>query len=142
MTKIIPFCAALLILSACVRPHEGPVKTTIITFPNGGMIEYNGHVMAKEPVELILPQDERGRLTNKVVIRALPQNTNVFAQTRILEPATRSDPVPNKIMLDMTANTEGTNRVDMVEYNHWREKQREIKESKPRSKPTRAVGVP
>jgi hypothetical protein len=141
MRKIAFALSLIAVMSGCVRPHQGPIKTTIVTFPNHGVIEYNGHEMAREPVEVILPQDSNGRLTNRVVIRAISKDTtNLFSPTLILDPNSRKDPVPHKITVNMTLAEDGRDLVDMIQYDKWLEEQKELKHKKPNPKPTKPLG--
>jgi hypothetical protein len=80
-------------------------RTQVVTFPAGGMVEYNGRLMGREPVALILPQDKHGRLAARSVIRAAPTERMAEAETRVLDPGIRAERVPDRIMLDISPYT-------------------------------------
>ena len=123
------------------------MKTQIITFPNGAIVEYNGERLGRAPAEITFPQDEYGRLTERAVVRIIP-NTHqptLFAQNRVFEPGDRSDRVPNRIMIDMTLP--GTNSVaaGRAPTTHVEEDtEQSVRPAVPytnRGKPTQAVGL-
>jgi hypothetical protein len=89
---------------ACVMRDPAMVKTQVITFPDGALIEYNGTPHGRAPAEVILPQDSSGRLTGHAVVRALPNTaqSTLYAQSRVFDPSNRTDRVPDRIMIDMT----------------------------------------
>jgi hypothetical protein len=134
-------CAICLLgVTGCVFPHHGPIQTEVITFPKGGIVEYNGRRMGKEPVTLVLPQDSAGWLTNRVEVRALPSDESLYAQSRVLDPATRYDRVPSRILIDLSAIPDTPNKVDLVQREEHIEKQKARDQRKPGPKPTRPVG--
>src|ERR1043165_3105567 len=95
---------------ACVMRDPAPVKTQVVTFPDGAIVEYNGRAVGRAPAAVVLPQDENGNLTERVVVRALPNTAQptLFAQSRTLEPGGRNERVPNQIMIDMTLHDTNT----------------------------------
>ena len=95
-------CIALGI--ACVSRDPGPIKTEVHTFPDGGIVEFNGQRVGRAPAAVTLPQDSNGRLTERSVLRALPNTAQVtlHAQNRVLEPSSRTERVPNRILIDLT----------------------------------------
>jgi hypothetical protein len=98
--------AALLLVigSGCVVHDQVPIKTQVRTFPEGATVEFNGHPVGRAPAAVILPQDTNGRLTERAVVRAVPNTaqTTLVAQSRVFEPGTRRDRVPDYVMIDMT----------------------------------------
>jgi hypothetical protein len=134
------YCVGLALAAGCVMPHRGPIQTEVVTFPRGGIVEYEGRRIGKEPVTLVFPQDSAGRLTNRVVVRALPMDDSLYAQSKVLEAAGRVDPVPSRIMIDLSAIPDSTNKVDLVKRDEKLEKAKEIDQRKPGPKPTRPVG--
>lgn len=85
------------------------VKTQVVTFPDGAIVEYNGERIGRAPAQVVLPQDEHGRLTERAVLRVIPNTDQptLLAQQRVFEPGDRTDRVPNRVMVDMTVG--GTN---------------------------------
>jgi hypothetical protein len=111
-------CIALGI--ACVSRDPSPIKTEVHTFPDGGIVEFNGRRVGRAPTAVTLPQDTNGRLTERTVLRAVPNTaqTTLYAQSRVLEPSTRTDRVPDRIMIDLTRR--GTNEAAAVVVHHDR----------------------
>lgn len=133
--------------TGCAMRDPGLVKTQVVTFPDGALVEMNGQRMGRAPAGIILPQDEEGRLTEKAIIRAMPNSGQaaLFPQERILEPAGRNERVPNQIMVDMRQG--GTNNLKIAagQATHVEsDSKKSIRPSVPhtaRSKPTQAVGL-
>lgn len=141
--KLLWLGATALLLTGCLVNREGPRRTQIVTFPEGGIVEVNGKRYGKEPVTVELPQNEKGELSGRVEIRALPTATHLHAQTRVLDVDNPNYKVqvPGRIMLDLSEIPDGTNKVDLVKLK--REHKIERKQTyykEPRSKPTRPVG--
>jgi len=121
------------------------VKTQVLTFPDGAIVEFNGEYLGRAPAEVVLPQDPNGRLTGRAVVRALPntQQPSLFAQTRVFDPIDRVDRVPNRIMIDMRLKNGSlppeweTTHVETATKSSPRPK---IPYTE-RSKPTQAVGI-
>ena len=141
--------AALLALGVgCVSSNKGPVETKIFTFPDdGALVEYNGQSVGRAPAKVTFPQDEYGRLTERVVVRAIPNTDQpmLFAQHRVFEPGERVDRVPNRIMVDMSIP--GTNMVASTRQVTTHVEKNTEKSVRPpvpytdRGKPTQAVGL-
>jgi hypothetical protein len=134
---------ALLLLSGCVVGSNRPIKTEIVTYPRGGVVEVDGKQMGTEPVTITLPQNEKGHLTSKVEIRAMPEDERLYAQTKIFDPAdpARKGQVPSRVLLDLSASPDGEDRVDVREIQQEQKaarKEQRLKEE--RGKPTRPVG--
>lgn len=89
---------------ACVSREKAPLKTEVVTFPEGAIVEFNGRRVGRAPAAVILPQDTNGRLTERAVFRAVPNTAQaaLYAQSRVLEPSARDERVPNRIMIDLT----------------------------------------
>ena len=94
----------LFLLAGCIVRDQSPIKTQVVTYPQGATVEFNGRPVGRAPAAVILPQDTNGRLTERTVLRAVPNTAQpmLIAQTRVFEPGTRSDRVPHKIMIDLT----------------------------------------
>jgi hypothetical protein len=133
----------------CALPARDPgmVKTQVITFPDGALVEYNGQSMGRAPAKVILPQDEGGRLTQRAVVRVIPNTDQhtLFAQQRVFEPGERIERVPNRIMVDMTipgTNTIVNGRPPTTHVE--KDTERSVRPAVPyvdRGKPTQAVGL-
>lgn len=98
--------ALLLLATGCVGVvrDEVPIKTQVVTFPEGAIVEFNGRAVGRAPAAVILPQDTNGRLIERTVLRAVPNTAQpmLVAQTRVLEPDARTERVPHQIMIDLT----------------------------------------
>ena len=88
----------------CVSHDPRPLKTEVVTYPEGAMVEFNGRTVGRAPAAVILPQDSNGKLTERVVLRAVPNTaqSTLLAQTRVFEPGSRSERIPNRILIDLT----------------------------------------
>lgn len=95
--------AALGMGCAVGKEKPGLVKTQVITYPKGALVEYNGQHAGRAPTEVILPQDAEGRLTQPARIIVWPNTDQnlIFAQSRSFDPSNRLDRVPDRIMIDM-----------------------------------------
>ena len=97
----------------CATPMRGPgmVETQVITYPDGALVEFNGESKGRAPAKIVMPQDEHGRLTERAVVKIIPNTAQptLFAQNRVFEPTERTDRVPNRIFIDMTIP--GTNSI-------------------------------
>ena len=147
------FClaAAMAVLGVgCVtNQSDKPIATQVVTYPDGALVEFNGEPHGRAPAEIILPQDEFGRLTGSGVVRAIPntEQGHLYAQERLFEPGERQDRVPHKIMIDMTLR--GTNTIppeaviaaEVPRVETPREKHLRRIPYVERSKPTQAVGI-
>ena len=136
-----------LLLTGCISSEQRVVKTQVVTFPDGAIVEYNGERVGRAPAEVVLPQDENGRLTERAVVGIIPNTDQptLFAQERVFEPRQRTDRVPNRVMVDMTLA--GTNAVASgraptthVEKDTEQSVRRELPRVD-RGKPTQAVGL-
>jgi hypothetical protein len=133
--------------TGCISSNQNVVKTQVVTFPDGAIVEYNGQRMGRAPAQIILPQDEHGRLTERAVVRIIPNTDQptLYAQHRVFEPGERMDRVPNRVLVDMTLA--GTNTMASVKPSttHVEKNSREsVRPSVPyvnRGKPTQAVGL-
>jgi hypothetical protein len=123
------------------------VKTQIVTFPDGAIVEYNGQRLGRAPAEVTLPQDESGRLTERAVVRLIPNTDQpaLYPQERIFTPASRNERVPHRVMVDMTQD--GTNEMNLARAHapHIEtDSQESVRPPVPytdRGKPTQAVGL-
>lgn len=144
--------AALIALGiACAtrsdREARPVVQTQVVTFPHGALVQYKGHDLGRAPVHIVLPQDENGRLTERAEVRAVPNSNQdtLYAQSRIFDPGTRTDRVPDRIMIDLTlrgTNEAPTNAIitTQVESASAKSSSKRVKPVE-RSKPTQAVGL-
>lgn len=141
--------ALLISLAAagCVVHDRVPIQTQVVTFPAGAVVEFNGRPVGRAPAAVILPQDTNGRLTERTVLRAVPNTAQpmLLAQTRVLDPTNESDRVPDQILIDLTLS--GTNAAPVVPggiaqsqpgANNSRPARAKLPE---RSKPTQPVGI-
>lgn len=136
-----------LLSSGCISSEQSVVKTQVITYPDGAIVEYNGQRIGRAPAEVTLPQDENGRLTERAVLRVIPntEQGTLYAQERVFDPSRRTDRVPNRVMVDMTlgdTNAVASGSAPMAEE----EKSLEgiARPAVPyvnRGKPTQAVGL-
>ena len=150
-TKPMRICLAALCLTlgvGCVTRNEPrAVKTQVITFPNGALVEYNGQRLGRAPAEVTFPQDENGRLTERAVVTVIPntQQPTLYAQQRVFEPGDRTDRVPNRIMVDMTLAGTNTLAAGGPPTTHVEEdSEKSVRPPVPytnRGKPTQAVGL-
>jgi hypothetical protein len=146
----IALCFAVAALgAACATQEQKPIGTQVVTVPDGVFISCNGTNAGRSPAVIVLPQDANGRLTGRAEVRAMLNNyqtndAHLFAQTRIFDPETRIDRVPDRIMIDMTLPV-GTNTLSADAST-----EQVIPEKNPfpgkipyteRSKPTQAVGL-
>jgi hypothetical protein len=119
------------------------VKTQVVTFPDGAVIEYNGSYLGRAPASVILPQDMDGRLTERAVIRALPNSgqRHLITQSRVFDPTNRLDRVPDRVLIDMSrpGTTELSGEIETVRVEKPAAGQ-EISAVE-RGKPTQAVGL-
>lgn len=141
--KLLCVSASALLLAGCLVNRERPLRTEIVTFPEGGIVEVNGKRYGKEPVTVELPQNEKGQLTERVEIRAVPQDQRLHAQTRVLETDNPNYKVqvPSRVMLDLRDIPDSTNKVNLVKLQREQGIERkQIQATQPRSKPTRPVG--
>jgi hypothetical protein len=94
----------ILLFTGCVVRDQSPIKTQVVTYPEGAIVEFNGRPVGRAPAAVVLPQDTNGRLTERTTLRAIPNTAQpmLIAQTRVLEPGTRTDRVPDQIMIDLT----------------------------------------
>jgi len=106
MKKELCLLGCLLFVSSGCSSSKELRQTQVVTFPKGGIVEYNGKRMGQEPVMITLPQDEKGNIAARSVIRASPTEGMKFAETKILEPGNRLDRVPDRIMLDLSPYVE------------------------------------
>lgn len=134
--------------SGCVSSSEPKfVKTEVITFPDGALVEFNGQKHGRAPSAIVFPQDEHGRLTERAVVRVIPNTDQhtLFAQERVFEPGERIERVPNRIMVDMTIP--GTNSMASGRSPTTHVEKSTDKSVRPpvpytdRGKPTQAVGL-
>ena len=90
--------------TGCTLHDQVPIKTQVVTFPEGAIVEFNGRPVGRAPAAVILPQDTNGRLTERTVLRALPNTAQptLIAQTRILDPSGLTERVPDRLMIDLT----------------------------------------
>jgi hypothetical protein len=138
----------LLALGGCVVHDQVPIKTQVRTFPEGAIVEFNGRSVGRAPAAVILPQDTNGRLTERTVLRAVPNTaqTTLLAQSRVFEPGSRVDRVPDYVMIDMTLPD--TNSAALQLASAPPRVERESTNSRPvrakpvdRGKPTQPVGI-
>ena len=133
---------------ACATHHQkGPLKTEVVTFPDGAIVEFNGKPVGRAPTAVVLPQDSNGKLLERVTLRALPNTRQdmLFAQTRTLEPSSRDERVPNRIMIDMRVhdtNTLAGSKATVEAVNtSWKTNKTIRSRPADRSKPTQPVGI-
>jgi hypothetical protein len=102
--------ACVLFLTGCVVRDQSPIKTQVVTYPEGATVEFNGRPVGRAPAAVVLPQDTNGRLTERTILRAVPNTgqSMLIAQTRVLEPGVRTDRVPDQIMIDLTLRDTNT----------------------------------
>ena len=140
---------AALAMGCATNDSHQAIATHVVTFPDGALVEFNGEPKGRAPAEIILPQDEFGRLTEEALVRAIPNTKqgHLYAQERWFAPAERQDRVPHKIMIDMTLR--GTNTISPEEEMAAAVPREETPRQKhlrriphtQRSKPTQAVGI-
>lgn len=96
-------CLSLAAGCAVGKSGQGLVRTQVVTYPDGALVEFNGQHAGRAPTEVILPQDREGRLTQpaRIVVWPNTDQGTIFAQSRVFDPATRTDRVPDRIMIDM-----------------------------------------
>ncbi len=143
--------SAFLVLAAgCVGVVRDnvPIKTQVVTYPQGATVEFNGRPIGRAPAAVVLPQDTNGRLTERSVLRAVPNTAQpmLVAQTRVLEPTELTERVPDQIMIDLTLRDTNTPSIS-ASPNTATSKATSSKSSPKRSrpmdsgKPTRPVGI-
>ena len=143
--------ATLILLGVgCATNQKGPnlVKTQVVTFPDGALVEFNGKPAGRAPTEIILPQDKNGNLTEVAEILVVPNSAQhtLYPQRRVLDPRTRKDRVPNRIMVDMTRGS-STNEIKLASGTGTHVESETKKGPRPpvpytnRGKPTQAVGL-
>jgi hypothetical protein len=147
------FAASLMALGAlgfgCATPvrEARMVETQVVTFPDGALVEFNGESKGRAPAKIVFPQDEHGRLTERAIVRVIPNTAQptLFAQNRVFEPGERTDRVPNQILVDMTlpgTNNMASGRPPTTHVEKDTEKS--VRPPVPytnRGKPTQAVGL-
>lgn len=142
--------ASLIVLGVgCALPMREPgmVETQVLTYPDGALVELDGQSKGRAPAKIVLPQDEHGRLTERAVLRVIPNTAQGtwFAQQRIFEPGERIERVPNRILVDMTLP--GTNNVAAgkpATTHVEKDTENSVRPPVPytdRGKPTQAVGL-
>ncbi len=149
IAAFLPFLGA-----ACIVHDQVPIKTQVVTYPLGAVVEFNGRVVGRSPAAVILPQDTNGRLTERAVLRAVPNTSQatLLAQTRILDPDSLPERVPDQIMIDLTLPVTSGNSGAAIASNlqnatnHFESGSTKSREARPgrtldRGKPTQPVGV-
>lgn len=137
--------ALALLGGGCMTRDPGVIKTQVVTFPDGALVEYNGKMLGRAPAEVVLPQDAHGRLLERTVLRARPNSDQewLFAQTRVFEPTGRDERVPNRIMIDL--RLPGTNAPVRAEIRPVEDPRKAAGPRRipwtDRGKPTQAVGL-
>ena len=145
------FCLAASFIAlglACATQKQPQfVKTKVVTFPDGALVEFNGKPAGRAPAYLILPQDEQGNLTQTAEIVVLPNSdqATLYPQRRILDPRTRTDRVPNQILVDMTHGPTNEAKIARAPAPQIEtETKKSVRPPVPytnRGKPTQAVGL-
>jgi hypothetical protein len=138
---------ALGIACATNNKQAHVVKTQVVSFPHGALVEFNGKAAGRTPADIILPQDAEGNLTEKAEVLVLPNSKQpeLYPQRRVLDPRTRKDRVPNRIMVDMTRGSTNEMKVASTAVTHVESESK--KGPRPpvpyanRGKPTQAVGL-
>ena len=90
-----------IILNGCTT-----VTTEVISEPSGARIEVDNDYMGTTPLTVKLRQDGFGKLSNTIVVRALPIFDGQYTQTKVLH---WEDPVPKTLFFQMNlvpANTD------------------------------------
>lgn len=130
------------VLTGCVSNTPEVRRTQVVTFPEGGIIEYNGVELGKAPAMITLPQNEHHELIGRAVVRAIPREPHREPATRVFEPGERKDRVPDRIVLDLTGY-QSTNFVHIMRENPIAPPPpRKPKYTyTPRSKPTQVIGI-
>jgi hypothetical protein len=145
--KLGAMAVVFLLATGCASRQPDVVKTQVITFPDGALIEFNGQPAGRAPARVVLPQNAEGRLTDRAVVRALPNSKQdqLYAQTRVFDPAEREDRVPNQIMIDMREPGPDHTPLPLENTTHVEQASQRAARSKilhtDRSKPTQAVGL-
>lgn len=145
-------CLSAILISmgiACATNKNEPtvVKTQVVTFPDGALIEYKGRPAGRAPTEIVLPQDEHGFLTEMAEVIVIPNSDQpeLFPQRRVFDPRNRTERVPNRIMVDMTRGSTNQAQLASTAQNHIETETK--KGPRPpvpytdRGKPTQAVGL-
>lgn len=123
------------------------VKTQVVTFPDGALVEFKGKPAGRAPAEIILPQDEHGYLTEMAEVIVVPNSDQpeLYPQRRVFDPRNRTERVPNRIMVDMTRGSTNQTQLASTRQNHVETETK--KGPRPpvpyvdRGKPTQAVGL-
>jgi hypothetical protein len=131
---------------ACATSHKNQIKTQVVTFPDGAVVQINGTNAGRAPASIILPQDKDGNLTGRAIVKAVPNSKqkSLYPQVRVFDPAQRSDRVPDQIVIDMTLLGTNTPHAELASSTQAEPPK---KRAKPhykyieRSKPTQAVGL-
>jgi len=144
-------CLAAICLAlgvGCVSSSKPKVvKTQVVSFPDGALVEFNGHRLGRAPAEVTFPQDANGRLTERAVITLVPntQQPTLYAQQRVFEPGERFERVPDRIMVDMTyAGTNTLAAGNSATTHVEKDSEKSVRPPVPyidRGKPTQAVGL-
>lgn len=130
-----------LFCSGCVS-HDGPIRTQIVTYPDNGIVEYNGKQLGRAPASITLPQDENGRLTKRAVVRVFPKHApHLVAETKIFEPGSE-ERIPNRVLIDLTGyNSTNSTPEQLAEARARVRQTRKPLKYTERSKPTQVVGI-
>ena len=140
----------LLLATGCVGVVRDnvPIKTQVVTYPEGAVVEFNGRPVGRAPAAVLLPQDTNGRLIERSVLRAIPNTAQptLVAQTRVLEPGSREDRVPDQIMIDLTlrdTNAPAITSLATTNSHTQAPANRQPARTRPldRGKPTQPVGI-
>jgi hypothetical protein len=132
---------------ACATRDAGLIKTQVVTYPEGAIVQYKGHSLGRSPTDIILPQDTMGHLAERTEVRVIPNTAqpHLYAQTRVFDPSNNVERIPNRIMIDMTLHD--TNSVPatnaLVTSTEELSEPRSAQKPKPvdRGKPTQAIGI-
>ena len=138
--------SVLLLGLGCVTGDKKEIRTKIVTYPDGALVQYKGKNEGRSPAWIVLPQNESGLLTERAEVHVVPNTEQawLYPQVRVFEPDERTERVPHQVMIDMTLA--GTNAIaaevtstTLVEKGH-KKSRNQIPYVK-RSKPTQAVGL-
>jgi hypothetical protein len=145
-------CLSVILIAlgiGCATNKNEPrvVKTQVITVPDGALVEFNGKPAGRAPAQIILPQDEHGNLTKTAELIIVPNSDQptLIPQRRVFDPSTRTERVPNRILVDMTKGS--TNFAQAATGAATQIETQTKKSSRPpvpyanRGKPTQAVGL-
>ncbi len=145
-------CLSALLLAfgiACATNKNEPrvVKTEVVTFPDGALVEFNGKPAGRAPAAIVLPQDEHGYLTERAEIVVIPNSKQptLFPQRRVFEPKLRTERVPNRVLVNMTEGSTNSSQLAMGAATHIevasKKSPRRTVPYTDRGKPTQAVGL-